>query len=169
MPALPTMLPLSTAGPSSPSARSSVSISSSAYTHTSSARGGFARGGSSSFMMPYLSQSPPHRSEYFRRIFSVAQMDLEYTFAQMVYLIISPRKAYQFDSYRKQTKNQWARDDPGFVVVLGFFLVMSGLAYAAAFRLSGVRFLVAMFLPLVYFLVVGVVMARLAVGGGWLT
>ena len=57
---------------------------------------------------------------------SKAQMDIDYTFAQMLYLCISPRscllwlhmaavclyscrKVYQLTSYRKQTKNQWVR------------------------------------------------------------
>jgi hypothetical protein len=34
----------------------------------------------------------------------------------------------------KETKNQWARDDPGFVVLLVLLLVMAVVAWCAAFR-----------------------------------
>ncbi|EER15383.1 conserved hypothetical protein [Perkinsus marinus ATCC 50983] len=55
--------------------------------------------------------------EYLRRMFYKKQMDLEYTFSQMVYLCISPRKVCQLTIYRHQTKGRWSRDDPAFVVI----------------------------------------------------
>jgi len=64
-------------------------------------------------------------------------MDIDYTFAQMIYLCIAPRKVYQLTSYRKQTKNQWARDDPAFIVVLIFFLVVAALSYGVALQVRG--------------------------------
>jgi len=76
-------------------------------------------------------------SEYMRRMVHYAQMDMSYTFAQMIYLCISPRKVYQLTSYRKQTKNQWARDDPAFVVVLVFFLCVAAVSYGLALQLQG--------------------------------
>lgn len=76
-------------------------------------------------------------SEYVRRTIHYAQMDIDYTFAQMVYLCLSPRKVYQLTSYRKQTKNQWARDDPAFIVVLVFFLMAASVAYGVAFQCAG--------------------------------
>jgi len=85
-------------------------------------------------------------SEYVRRTIHYAQMDIDYTFAQMLYLCLSPRKVYQLTSYRKQTKNQWARDDPAFIVVLLFFLAVSSVAYGVAFQcgsMSILRILVA--------------------------
>lgn len=84
--------------------------------------------------------------EYVRRTIHYAQMDIDYTFAQMLYLCLSPRKVYQLTSYRKQTKNQWARDDPAFIVVLVFFLVVASVSYGVAFQCAGtsiVRILVA--------------------------
>jgi len=70
-----------------------------------------------------------------------AQMDIDYTFAQMIYLCLAPRKVYQLTSYRKQTKNQWARDDPAFIVVLILFLVVASISYGVALQVRGVAFL----------------------------
>jgi hypothetical protein len=41
--------------------------------------------------------------------------------------------SYQHTKYHKQTKNQWARDDPAFVVILILFLVFATSAYCAAY------------------------------------
>uniref|UniRef100_A0A453KG12 Uncharacterized protein n=1 Tax=Aegilops tauschii subsp. strangulata TaxID=200361 RepID=A0A453KG12_AEGTS len=69
--------------------------------------------------------SPPYRQEW-------QQMDIEYTFWQMVHLCTSPKVVYQHTKYHKQTKNQWARDDPAFIVILILFLVFATSAYCAA-------------------------------------
>eukprot|EP00877_Chromochloris_zofingiensis_P009945 jgi/Chrzof1/5203/Cz15g16070.t1 len=60
-------------------------------------------------------------------------MDLEYTFWLMLQLCISPKTAYRHTSYHKQTKNQWARDDPAFVVVCCFLMMMAATAYCVTF------------------------------------
>lgn len=83
----------------------------------------------------------PSFSEYMRRMIHYAQMDISYTFAQMLYLCFAPRKVYQLTSYRKQTKNQWARDDPAFIVVIIFFLVIAGISYSVALQVRGLAFL----------------------------
>lgn len=108
---------------------------------------------------PSLAALPP-LSEYMRRMLQRGQMDIEYTFAQMSYLCFAPRKVYQLTSYRKQTKNQWARDDPAFVVVLLFFLFVASVAYGVAFQVTGATF--AWILTLfagVHFLACGALMA----------
>jgi len=79
----------------------------------------------------------PSFSEYMRRMMQYAQMDIDYTFAQMMYLCLAPRKVYQLTSFRKQTKNQWARDDPAFIVVLVLFLVVAALSYSVALQVRG--------------------------------
>jgi len=62
-------------------------------------------------------------------------MDFEATFDQMLTLLSTePEKLYISFYYRKQTKNQWARDDPAFVVVQASFVAVSAFAYAIAFR-----------------------------------
>eukprot|EP00878_Enallax_costatus_P030192 GHUV01032853.1.p1 GENE.GHUV01032853.1~~GHUV01032853.1.p1 ORF type:complete len:305 (+),score=40.77 GHUV01032853.1:411-1325(+) len=72
-------------------------------------------------------------STYFRRIVKPRQMDFEYTFWLMLQLCISPKTAYRHTSYHKQTKNQWARDDPAFVVVLCLLVAMAATAYCVTF------------------------------------
>jgi len=77
--------------------------------------------------------APPLFGPYLRRIVKWQQMDIEYTFWQMVHLCTSPKVVYQHTKYHKQTKNQWARDDPAFVVILILFLVFATSAYCAAY------------------------------------
>eukprot|EP00928_Gymnodinium_smaydae_P025047 TRINITY_DN20089_c0_g1_i2.p1 TRINITY_DN20089_c0_g1~~TRINITY_DN20089_c0_g1_i2.p1 ORF type:complete len:246 (-),score=45.84 TRINITY_DN20089_c0_g1_i2:221-958(-) len=83
----------------------------------------------------------PSLSEYLRRMMHYAQMDIDYTFAQMMYLCVAPRKVYQLTSYRKQTKNQWARDDPAFIVVLIMFLTVASISYSLALQLGSSGFI----------------------------
>ncbi|KAG4918842.1 hypothetical protein JHK85_057123 [Glycine max] len=45
--------------------------------------------------------------------------------------------SYQHTKYHKQTKNQWARDDPAFVVICCLLLAVATLAYCAAFLTNG--------------------------------
>ena len=60
--------------------------------------------------------------KYVRRIFRRDQMDFEFALWQAVYLIINPTVVYRNFHYRKQTKNQYARDDPAFLVLVSVFL-----------------------------------------------
>ncbi|XP_010928388.1 uncharacterized protein [Elaeis guineensis] len=82
---------------------------------------------------PTAVRPSPMFPQYLRRIVKWQQMDIEYTFWQMLHLCTSPKVVYQHTKYHKQTKNQWARDDPGFVVILCLFLVVATSAYCAAF------------------------------------
>ncbi|KAK3798779.1 hypothetical protein RRG08_040611 [Elysia crispata] len=84
------------------------------------------------------------RQKYFRRLFKFRQMDFEYAFWQMIYLFISPQKVYRNFQYRKQTKDQWARDDPAFLVLLTFWLCASSIGFAVSLNLGvvgGIKFL----------------------------
>ncbi|KAK4766395.1 hypothetical protein SAY87_008037 [Trapa incisa] len=51
----------------------------------------------------------------------------------MFHLCSSPKVVYQHTKYHKQTKNQWARDDPAFVVICILLLAVATLAYCAAY------------------------------------
>jgi len=105
--------------------------------------------------------SSPSFSEYMRRMIQYAQMDIDYTFAQMIYLCLAPRKVYQLTSYRKQTKNQWARDDPAFIVVLVFFLIIASISYGLALQVGGfsaVLRILTLFVGL-HFMLIGVIVA----------
>lgn len=72
---------------------------------------------------------------FLRRLFDLRQMDFEATLDQMLTLLsFDPDRVHKTFFYRKQTKNQWARDDPAFVVLEGLFVAIAALAYAIAFR-----------------------------------
>lgn len=75
-------------------------------------------------------------TQYLRRIVKWRQMDIEYTFWQMLHLCTSPKVVYQHTKYHKQTKNQWARDDPAFVVICSLLLAVAASAYCAAYGQS---------------------------------
>jgi len=73
--------------------------------------------------------------DYVRRLLDIRQMDFEAAFDQLITLLSTePQQIYTSFYYRKQTKNQWARDDPAFIVIQAIFVAISALAYAIAFR-----------------------------------
>ncbi|KAI9314496.1 UNC-50-like protein [Dichotomocladium elegans] len=91
-----------------------------------------------------------------RRLFRFPQMDFEFALWQMGYLVIAPRRVYRNIYYHKQTKNQWARDDPAFLVILATLLCLSAVAWGLMYGLGMVGILRAMlFMVLVDFLLVG--------------
>mmetsp|Transcript_13194 Transcript_13194/g.21422 ORF Transcript_13194/g.21422 Transcript_13194/m.21422 type:complete len:276 (-) Transcript_13194:1233-2060(-) len=70
--------------------------------------------------------------KYLRRVVYYPQMDFQYTFSQMGYLLKSPSKVYKLTSWRNQTKNQWARDDPAFVVIVCLLILLVSVLYGIA-------------------------------------
>ncbi|XP_069020422.1 protein unc-50 homolog isoform X1 [Embiotoca jacksoni] len=62
------------------------------------------------------------RYKYLRRLLYFKQMDFDFAMWQMLYLFTSPQRVYRNFHYRKQTKDQWARDDPAFLVLLSIWL-----------------------------------------------
>ncbi|XP_064637541.1 protein unc-50 homolog A-like [Lineus longissimus] len=80
------------------------------------------------------------RTKYLKRIFKFRQMDFEYAFWQMLYLFISPQKVYRNFQYRKNTKDQFARDDPAFLVLLSFWLLASSIGFAVVLSLHVLAF-----------------------------
>ncbi|KAJ7544601.1 hypothetical protein O6H91_09G085000 [Diphasiastrum complanatum] len=99
---------------------------------------------------------------YFRRIIKWRQMDIEYTFWQMLHLCTSPKVVYQHTKYHKQTKNQWARDDPAFMVICSFLLLLAASAYCAAYDKSvGHAGFTIISVLLVHFWLIGVTLASL--------
>mmetsp|Transcript_27099 Transcript_27099/g.69794 ORF Transcript_27099/g.69794 Transcript_27099/m.69794 type:complete len:222 (+) Transcript_27099:244-909(+) len=99
-------------------------------------------------------------SEYVRRLFRVRQMDLEYTLWQMGNLCFRPKKVYRTTAYHRQTKLQWARDDPAFVAILSGLVAVASLAYCIAFGKTDIGSLLLMVVKgvLIDFLAVGVVL-----------
>ncbi|CAO3615212.1 unnamed protein product [Mucor hiemalis] len=67
---------------------------------------------------------------FFHRLVRFPQMDFEFALWQMGYLLIAPRRVYRNIYYHKQTKNQWSRDDPAFVVLLITFLTIAAIVWS---------------------------------------
>uniref|UniRef100_A0A6B2LFX4 UNC-50 family protein n=1 Tax=Arcella intermedia TaxID=1963864 RepID=A0A6B2LFX4_9EUKA len=116
----------------------------------------------SSFSVPQVLSLLP---EYVRRMFKVKQMDIEETMWQMLNLCLNPKKVYERTRYHKQTKNQWARDDPAFVAITIYCLIITSSAYAIAFNERGFMQIVHLIFwsIIVDFLIFGVLTATV----GW--
>jgi hypothetical protein len=70
-----------------------------------------------------------------RRLFDYNQMDFEAAFDQLMALMSTePKRAYISSYYRKQTKNQWARDDPAFLVIQAGLVAVGSLFYTMIFE-----------------------------------
>eukprot|EP01031_Cornospumella_fuschlensis_P030201 gene30201-36481_t len=66
--------------------------------------------------------------DYIRRLTDIRQMDFEASFEQLFTLISTePHNVYTSFYYRKQTKNQWARDDPAFIVIQASFVAVCAI------------------------------------------
>ncbi|KAF3776778.1 unc-50-like protein [Nymphaea thermarum] len=90
------------------------------------------------------------------------QMDIEYTFWQMLHLCTSPKVVYQHTKYHKQTKNQWARDDPAFVVISILLLIVAASAYCSAYDTTVAHAVLTVLSVLMFhFLITGVVLATI--------
>ncbi|PVU99274.1 hypothetical protein BB559_000859 [Furculomyces boomerangus] len=118
-------------------------------------------------------------SPYARKLVNWRHVDFEYATWEMLYLIISPKRVYRNIYYHKQTKNQWSRDDPAFLILqigallgkynsmifLGTFLI-SKIVFSIGYGLihgAGARGLITVFvkLVLVNYILFGVIMACL--------
>ncbi|KAI8094728.1 UNC-50 [Thamnidium elegans] len=94
------------------------------------------------------------------RLVRFPQMDFEFALWQMAYLLIAPRRVYRNIYYHKQTKNQWARDDPAFLVLLASLLCLSAVAWGLVIGLGMMGILRAMlFMVIVDFVLVGSIVA----------
>jgi len=68
-------------------------------------------------------------------------MDFEFAFWQMTYLFLNPQIVYRNFQHRKETKSQFARDDPAFLVLLSSCLLISSIGFAIVLDLSFGSFL----------------------------
>ena len=84
----------------------------------------------------FRSTNDVRMSEYFWRVTNLSQMDFNFSFSQMMYLITSPSLVYKHTTFRKQIKNQWARDDPAFLVLLCYFLSAASLSFCVGFGVN---------------------------------
>uniref|UniRef100_A0AC35TIV9 Protein unc-50 homolog n=1 Tax=Rhabditophanes sp. KR3021 TaxID=114890 RepID=A0AC35TIV9_9BILA len=99
---------------------------------------------------------------FVRRIMDMKQMDFDNATWQMIYLLINPQKVYKNCMYRKRSKDQWARDDPAFLVLLSGILLLASTLFTIVLPLSWmglIRFTCWMFF--VDFFLCGVVIATI--------
>merc|ERR1711997_805950 len=105
----------------------------------------FEPGGGASLPRPVTSKTcmtaAMKRWRYLRRLLHYRQMDLEFAFWQMVYLISNPKVVYKNFTYRKKTKAQFARDDPAFLVLLAGWLVVSSAGFSIVLGIGFFSFL----------------------------
>jgi len=57
-------------------------------------------------------------------------MDFEFALWQMLYLFYKPQQVYRNFQYRKETKAQFARDDPAFLVLLSAWLIITSAGFS---------------------------------------
>jgi len=94
-------------------------------------------------------------------------MDFDAAFDQfMILLSRNPSQVYKSSYYRKQTKNQWARDDPAFAVIQILLLTVSSCAYGVVFGVGGLWHYVILVVQIVgiQYLGIGVIVASI---GSW--
>ncbi|KAL6639759.1 hypothetical protein ACP70R_022581 [Stipagrostis hirtigluma subsp. patula] len=98
--------------------------------------------------------APPLFGPYLRRFVKVA------TNGYRIHILANGSPLYFTKS--SKTKNQWARDDPAFVVILILFLVFATSAYCAAYGQSASHAaLTITSVVLIHFLFAGIVLATL--------
>ena len=89
------------------------------------------------FSFPSFDVSPL-LPEYVHRIFQFRQMDFDYAASQIVDLILRPSEIAKTVKIRKQIKNQWARDDPAFVIILMTIILLATIGYCIGFATSNI-------------------------------
>ena len=69
-----------------------------------------------------------------RRLFKTPKnLDFETAVWEMVHLIFKPRKAFRSFYYQRQTKHQWARDDPSFFILQVGLLTLSSMVWSVVY------------------------------------
>jgi hypothetical protein len=125
-------------------------------------------------MLPVSLHDPPAQHvhpllhplrEYAARMLRFRHMDFEYALWFMVNLCFSPRTAFRSTLYHSRTKHQWARDDPAFLMLLLYLLLISAVSWSLAFAQRTPLQILGLFLhvALVDFLLLGVLLSTV----GW--
>lgn len=99
----------------------------------------------------------------FRRLVKTPKnLDFETAVWEMINLIFKPRKAFRSFYYQRQTKHQWARDDPSFFILQVGLLSMSSIVWSIVYGHTFVGFIKMMInMIFVDFFFVGFVVASL--------
>lgn len=87
-------------------------------------------------------------------------MDFEFAIWQMLYLFYKPQQVYRNFQYRKETKAQYARDDPAFLVCLSAVLIITTAGFSLTLGIHFLGFIkLLLYVILVDLVGVGVVVA----------
>jgi len=87
-------------------------------------------------------------------------MDFEFAAWQLVYLFTAPEKVFKNSVYRKQTKNQYARDDPALLVILAACIIISAAGLSIVLHLNFFSFIkFTLWLVLIDCMLVGAIVA----------
>ncbi|WVW78421.1 hypothetical protein I302_100375 [Kwoniella bestiolae CBS 10118] len=70
-----------------------------------------------------------------RRLTKFRSMDFELAFWQLTYLVVAPRRVYKQTYHHKQTKNQWARDDPAMLLLIAGCLAVTSTTWSLLYHL----------------------------------
>lgn len=100
--------------------------------------------------------------KYLRKLLKFEQMDFEFAMWQMIFLFISPQKVYRNFQSRKQTKSQFARDDPAFLVLLICCLCVSSVGFTIVLGLTIFQFIKLLFyMVFIDYIAVGLIIATI--------
>ncbi|EEB96219.1 hypothetical protein MPER_04683, partial [Moniliophthora perniciosa FA553] len=88
--------------------------------------------------------------------------DFEQAAWQLTYLCLAPRRVYRNVYFHKQTKNQWARDDPAILVLIGACLGVAAIAWSLVYSYSIFEAIELVFLMIARdFLLSGIIIATI--------
>lgn len=73
---------------------------------------------------------------FFKRALRPPALDFDKLIWEIVYLVILPKKVYKSLYYHKYTKNHYHRDDPAFILLISFFLVISAIAWGITYGMG---------------------------------
>lgn len=118
--------------------------------------------------MPTHGSSSRHLSsglvpEYLWRLLHWRQLDFEFALSHLCDLLVQPTEVAKTTKMRKQIKNQWARDDPAFGVIMAAIIFLTTLAYCICFTISNVVQLLRLLVGglLIEFLLLGCIVCSL--------
>ncbi|GMM37981.1 Gmh1 protein [Saccharomycopsis crataegensis] len=99
---------------------------------------------------------------FFKRVLKPPTLDFDKSIWEIFYLIFSPKKVYKSLYYHKYTKNYYHRDDPSFIILISFFLVISAIAWGITYNMKFLGILkLILYMVVVDFYVVGIIVATI--------
>ncbi|KAL0107854.1 hypothetical protein PUN28_014844 [Cardiocondyla obscurior] len=100
--------------------------------------------------------------KYLRKLLKFEQMDFEFAIWQIIFLLVAPQKVYRNFQNRKQTKSQFARDDPAFLVLVTCCFCIFTMSFALVLSLTFFQFIKLLFyMVFVDYIAIGLLIATL--------